>query len=120
MFLVNNGSWAVGSICHVIGSRPFNNRDQSANNYVVAIWTLGEGLQNNHHAFPSSAAHALTWWEPDVSMGFIRLLQALGLVWDVRLPSPRAIELARAVPLEGRLVPLAPCGREEQEEGSAS
>jgi stearoyl-CoA desaturase (delta-9 desaturase) len=103
MFLVNNGSWAVGSVCHVFGSRPFNNRDHSANNYLVAIWTFGEGLQNNHHAFPSSASHALTWWEPDVSMGFIRLLQALGLVWDVKTPSSRAIELARSVPLEARV-----------------
>ncbi|HWG43054.1 MAG TPA: acyl-CoA desaturase [Gemmataceae bacterium] len=102
MFLVNNGSWAVGSICHVFGTRPFNNRDHSANNYLVAIVTFGEGLQNNHHAFPSSAAHALAWWQPDLSMWFIRLLQGLGLVWDVKLPSRRLIEESRVKPLEVR------------------
>ncbi|HEY7312379.1 MAG TPA: acyl-CoA desaturase [Gemmataceae bacterium] len=104
MFLVNNGSWAVGSICHVFGTRPFNNRDHSANNYLVAVLTFGEGLQNNHHAFPSSAAHALTWWQPDLSMWFIRLLQGLGLVWDVKLPSRRMIEEAHVKPLEARQV----------------
>jgi stearoyl-CoA desaturase (delta-9 desaturase) len=102
MFLVNNGSWAVGSVCHVFGTRPFNNRDHSANNYWVAVLTFGEGLQNNHHAFPSSAAHAVAWWQPDVSMWFIRLLQGLGLVWDVKLPSRTAIAAALARPIEAR------------------
>jgi stearoyl-CoA desaturase (delta-9 desaturase) len=102
MFLVNNGSWAVGSVCHVFGTRPFNNRDHSANNYWVAVLTFGEGLQNNHHAFPSSAAHAVAWWQPDASMWFIRLLQGLGLAWDVKLPSRSAIAAARAKPIEAR------------------
>jgi stearoyl-CoA desaturase (delta-9 desaturase) len=102
MFVVNNGAWAVGSICHVFGTRPFNNRDRSANNYLVALVTFGEGLQNNHHAFPSSAAHAVVWWQPDVSMWFIRLLEGLGLVWDVKLPSRRAVAEARVKPLEAR------------------
>src|SRR5262249_11426513 len=56
----------------------------------------------NHHAFPSSAAHALTWWQPDLSMGFLRLLQGLGLIWDVKLPSRRMVEEARVKPLEAR------------------
>ena len=36
----------------MIGSRPFVNRDDSANNWPVAFFTFGEGLQNNHHALP--------------------------------------------------------------------
>jgi len=59
------------------------------------VATFGEGLQNNHHAFPSSAAHALAWWEPDFSLWFIRALEALGLVWDVKVPSPKTIAAAR-------------------------
>ena len=102
MFVVNNGAWAVGSICHVFGTRPFNNRDHSANNYLVALVTFGEGLQNNHHAFPSSAAHAVAWWQPDVCMWFIRLLQGLRLAWDVKYPSRRMIQEARVKPLDAR------------------
>jgi stearoyl-CoA desaturase (delta-9 desaturase) len=102
MFVVNNGAWAVGSVCHVFGTRPFNNRDHSANNYPVALLTFGEGLQNNHHAFPSSAAHAVAWWQPDLALYVIRLLQGLGLVWNVKLPSRKAIAEARHKPLEHR------------------
>ncbi len=97
MFLLNHASWCVGSICHRFGSRPFETRDHSANNYTVALFTFGEGLQNNHHAFQNSAAHGLAWWQPDLSMVVIRLLAALGLVWDVKLPTPEAIRSAQRV-----------------------
>lgn len=100
MFLVNNGAWAAGSICHAFGTRPYDTRDRSANNYLVAMFTFGEGLQNNHHRFPSSAAHAMAWWQPDLALVCIRLMQGLGLVWNVKLPSRRAIREARTKPLE--------------------
>lgn len=96
IFLVNHAAWCVGSVCHVFGSRPFDNRDLSANNFLVALATFGEGLQNNHHAFPSSAAHGLAWWEPDFSMWFIRALEAVGLVWDVKVPSAQMIAAKRS------------------------
>jgi stearoyl-CoA desaturase (delta-9 desaturase) len=99
MFLVNHASWCVGSVCHVWGWRPFRTHDKSANNYPVAFFTFGEGLQNNHHAFQNSAAHALAWWQPDFSMTVIRALQGLGLVWDVKVPTPEAIRAARNLPV---------------------
>jgi stearoyl-CoA desaturase (delta-9 desaturase) len=95
MFLVNHASWCVGSVCHVWGTRPFETRDRSANNYPVALFTFGEGLQNNHHAFQNSAAHRVAWWQPDFSMTVIRALEWVGLVWDVKVPTPEAIRAAR-------------------------
>jgi stearoyl-CoA desaturase (delta-9 desaturase) len=95
IFLVNHASWCVGSVCHVFGSRPFTTRDESANNWIVAVLAFGEGLQNNHHAFPSSHAHAVHWYEPDLSAWVIRLMAKVGLVWDVKSPSARALADAR-------------------------
>jgi stearoyl-CoA desaturase (delta-9 desaturase) len=95
MFVANQASWCVGSLCHYFGARPFDTHDHSANNYAVAVMTFGEGLQNNHHAFPSSAKHAILWWEPDFSWILIRLLALFGLVWDVRQPSLEAIARLR-------------------------
>ncbi len=94
-FAVNQASWCVGSVCHYIGARPFQTHDHSANNYAVAVLTFGEGLQNNHHAFPSSARHGLVWWEPDFSGTMIGLLARAGLVWNVRHPTPEAIARVR-------------------------
>ncbi len=53
--------------------------------------TYGEGWHNNHHAFPYSACHGLEWWQIDVTWYQIKLLEKLGLVWDVMLPSEKAL-----------------------------
>ena len=52
----------------------------------VAYLTFGEGWHNNHHAHPQSARHGLAWYEFDVNWYGIKTLEALGLVWDVKLP----------------------------------
>jgi len=95
MFLANHISWCVGSVCHVFGARRFDNRDRSANNYLVALFSFGEGLQNNHHAFPNSANHRVYWWEPDLSATLIQCMKWLGMVRDVKVPSREAVESAR-------------------------
>ncbi len=95
MALVNHAAWAVGSLSHRWGTTPFRTRDLSVNNYFVALVAFGEGLQNNHHAFPSSARHGLTWWQPDISGWIIIVLAKLGLIWNVKHPSASAIRRAR-------------------------
>jgi stearoyl-CoA desaturase (delta-9 desaturase) len=92
---VHHAFWAVGSICHLHGRRPFETRDQSANNYLVALLSFGEGLQNNHHAFPTSARHGMRWWEPDIAGWTIVLGKKLGVFWEVKHPSPAQIENKR-------------------------
>ena len=86
VFLANQAAWCVGSISHMIGSRPFVTNDNSANNWPVAVFTFGEGLQNNHHAFPSAYRHGMRWWEPDVSGWVLAVLAKAGIVWDLKMP----------------------------------
>jgi len=94
-FAANQAAWCVGSVCHAFGGRPFNNDDRSANNWPVAVLTFGEGLQNNHHAFPGSFRHAVRWWEPDLSGWLIALFRRLGLVWEAREPDQATIQQHR-------------------------
>ena len=86
--LIINGESAINSVCHLWGARRFDTRDTSRNNALVAIWTLGEGWHNNHHHHMGSANHGFCWWEVDVTYYLIRLLQLLGIVWDVRVAPP--------------------------------
>lgn len=76
-------TWLVNSATHLWGTRRFDTRDDSRNNGLIAAVTFGEGWHNNHHAFPRSAKHGLTWREFDVNWLQIRLLEKLGLVSDV-------------------------------------
>jgi stearoyl-CoA desaturase (delta-9 desaturase) len=88
IFAFEHATFAVNSICHTFGSRRYDARDESTNNWVVAALTMGEGWHNNHHAFPRSARHGLERGEIDVSWLVIRGLQRLRVASMVRLPTP--------------------------------
>jgi fatty-acid desaturase len=80
-----HATWLVNSATHKWGSRRFATRDDSTNNWWVALLTFGEGWHNNHHAYPTSARHGLAWYEVDLNWMAIRTLQALGLAWDIQV-----------------------------------
>ncbi|MFL5346156.1 MAG: acyl-CoA desaturase [Hyalangium sp.] len=91
--LVQQASFAINSVTHTLGTRPVSTRDDSRNNAVMAVLTLGAGWHNNHHAFPGSAFTDFRWWQVDASGLMIRVLARLGLAWDVRKPSPEALAM---------------------------
>lgn len=74
-----HSTWLVNSATHMWGSRRFETRDNSRNNWWVAILTFGEGWHNNHHAYPVNCRHGHAWWEVDINWYFINLLKVLGL-----------------------------------------
>jgi stearoyl-CoA desaturase (delta-9 desaturase) len=75
---------AVNSFAHTLGSKRFPTEDESRNSFLLAIITLGEGWHNNHHHYQSSARQGFYWWEIDISYYLLKLLAALGIVWDLR------------------------------------
>jgi stearoyl-CoA desaturase (delta-9 desaturase) len=95
VFLVHHVTWSINSVCHIWGSRPFRSHDESRNNVIFGFFALGEGWHNNHHAFPTSARHGLSWWQLDVSYLIIRGMALVGLARDVRIPSPDRIAAKR-------------------------
>jgi len=82
--LVTNLTSALNYFCHRWGYRRYATVDESMNNAVIAVLTLGEGWHNNHHYAPSSARAGHVWWEVDLLYWVIRLLARCGLVWNVR------------------------------------
>jgi stearoyl-CoA desaturase (delta-9 desaturase) len=100
----NHIVFAVNSICHVFGERPFETHDQSRNNWWMALLALGEGWHNNHHAFPSMAFHGMTAWQIDPTALVIRALARLGLAWRVKRPSGALVERRRKVVAPARLI----------------
>jgi stearoyl-CoA desaturase (delta-9 desaturase) len=96
IFLVHHVTWAVNSIGHRYGSRPFPTADESRNNFWLALPSFGEGWHNNHHAFPFAAEHGLRWWQFDLNARLIRILERLGLAWNVKRAGAQALGAAGA------------------------
>jgi sn-1 stearoyl-lipid 9-desaturase len=84
-------TFSVNSLAHVAGYRNYSTGDDSRNNWLVALLTVGEGWHNNHHQDPSSASNQHRWWEVDVSYYQIKMLERLGLAWNVKPPHHRTM-----------------------------
>lgn len=111
IFLANHVTYAVNSIGHYYGRRRFATPDESRNVIWLSIPSFGEAWHNNHHAFPKAAFHGFRWWEIDLTAVFIRVLETMGLAWNVvRIPrdkvDARAAHLARVG--GGRTAPAEP------------
>ena len=85
-----HATYFVNSASHMWGSRRFATGDDSRNNWWVALLTFGEGWHNNHHAHPVSSRHGLAWYEFDPTWLLLKVLSAVGLVWDVKVEIGRA------------------------------
>ena len=83
MLALHHVTYSINSLCHYFGRRRFETGDESRNLMWLSPFSLGESWHNNHHAFPTSAAHGLRRWEIDISAAVIRALERVGLVWDV-------------------------------------
>jgi stearoyl-CoA desaturase (Delta-9 desaturase) len=86
--LVYHATFCINSLAHVHGRQSYVTGDDSRNNWLLALITMGEGWHNNHHHYQSSANQGFRWWEVDLTYYLIRLLACLRLVWDVRTPPP--------------------------------
>jgi len=93
-----HGTFTVNSLAHVFGKRRYATRDHSRNNWFLALITFGEGWHNNHHHFPGSVRQGFYWWEVDLTYYVLRVLAAVGLIWDLKTV-PARIRDARRVPV---------------------
>ena len=85
--LLWHGTFTINSLSHVFGSRRYKTTDTSRNNFLLALVTCGEGWHNNHHYHQNTANQGWFWWELDATFYVLKLLSALGLISDLRLPS---------------------------------
>jgi stearoyl-CoA desaturase (delta-9 desaturase) len=88
-------TWSVNSICHMVGDRPWTDKDRSTNFWPLAIVSLGESWHNLHHADPTCARHGVGRGQIDISARIIAILERLGWAYDIRWPTPQ--RLARLV-----------------------
>jgi stearoyl-CoA desaturase (delta-9 desaturase) len=98
IFFMHHMTWSINSVCHFMGSRRFAVDDHSHNVFWLALPSLGESWHHNHHAFPRSAKHGLRWYELDVTALGIRVLERLGLAWNVTRIAPERQEARLAAP----------------------
>jgi len=119
--LLWHGTFTINSLSHMWGKRRYTTTDDSKNNPVLAIVTMGEGWHNNHHYYPRSVRQGFRWWQIDMTYYVLRALALVGIVWDLHVPSQKVIDgdlapapakkparaIAAPVPAEGVLASIS-------------
>jgi stearoyl-CoA desaturase (delta-9 desaturase) len=84
--LLHHVTWAINSVCHVYGERPFEMRagDRASNFWPLAILSFGESWHNLHHADPTSARHGVLRGQIDISARTIWIFEKFGWATNVR------------------------------------
>ncbi len=82
--LLWHDTFIINSLTHLWGKRRFDTTDDSRNNALTALLTLGEGWHNNHHYYQSSCRNGFYWYEIDVTYYVLKMMSWVGLVWDIR------------------------------------
>jgi len=90
-----HGTFSVNSLSHLWGSRRYATTDQSRNNFLIALWTGGEGWHNNHHHYMASVKQGFYWWEVDFSYYILKVMSWARLVSDLRVPPKHLLADAR-------------------------
>jgi len=83
--LVYHATFCINSLAHVSGRKRYVTGDDSRNNWLLAVFTMGEGWHNNHHAYQSSVRQGFKWWEIDPTYYLLCAMSWIGLVWDLKM-----------------------------------
>lgn len=103
---VQHATFTINSLSHVFGHQRYRTGDDSRNNFLLALLTLGEGWHNNHHHYPLSCRQGIRWWEIDITYYLLRMMSWIGLVRDIH-PVPNRI---KSRDLLKNTTPLPPVG----------
>lgn len=82
--LVFHCTFFINSLTHIFGRQRYETEDDSRNNWLLALITLGEGWHNNHHYAPCSASQGHKWWEIDITYYVLKILESFGIIWNLR------------------------------------
>lgn len=98
LLFASHAIFAINSVCHKWGERPYATKDVSTNNMILG-WLIpsGEPFHNNHHADPKCAYFGWHWYQPDMGKWMLQLLSLvriwrIRLVWNIRKPRPDLID----------------------------
>jgi len=75
---------SINSFAHIVGSRTYDTKDHSKNNFLLALLTFGEGWHNNHHHYSGSARQGFTPWQIDITYYTLLFMQKIGIIHGVK------------------------------------
>lgn len=89
--IVHHGTFFINSLCHVLGSRPYDRTQTARDSWVTALFTFGEGYHNYHHTFQNDYRNGIKWYHFDPGKWSIKFLSYFGIAYDLKQMKPEDI-----------------------------
>ncbi|MFG1591289.1 acyl-CoA desaturase [Halobacteriovorax sp. CON-3] len=89
---VHHCTFFINSLCHVVGTRPYDKGQTARDSWVMALFTYGEGYHNFHHTFQTDYRNGIKWYHFDPTKWLIRSLNFVGLTWNLKRTRPELIQ----------------------------
>lgn len=93
-------TFCINSLVHVLGRQRYLTGDDSRNNWLFALLSLGEGWHNNHHYYMASARQGFKWWEIDITYYVLCGLDKLRVVSELRPLPAHVLDGSRVISAE--------------------
>ena len=114
MFLCHHCTWFINSLAHYWGARTFSKEQSAVDNYIISVFTFGEGYHNYHHAFPRDYRNGIRWYHYDPTKWFIWTLSKLGLSTSLNRISEHRINRKKASEQKADLLDRGRMGKKQQ------
>ncbi|MBI2742417.1 MAG: fatty acid desaturase [Chlamydiales bacterium] len=84
MLVLHHFTWFINSLAHTWGSQKFSQEHSAVDNYLMSIFTFGEGYHNYHHTFASDYRNGVRWFHFDPTKWLIWTLSKFKLAHNLR------------------------------------
>ena len=98
-----HATFAINSVAHWIGSRPYSLENSARDSWITALITMGEGYHNFHHRFQADYRNGVRWFHFDPTKWFVWTMSHVKVTRKLRRAPREAIEKAKAVVREQKL-----------------
>ena len=85
-------TFSINSLAHLFGKKTYPTKDNSRNNWWLALFTLGEGWHNNHHFWPTTVRQGFKPFEIDITFYLLWLMSKFHLIHNLRLPPKELLD----------------------------
>ena len=92
---LHHSTFSVNSLAHMIGTRPYSEKESARDNALVAFIAVGEGFHNFHHTFMSDWRNGIRWYHYDPAKWWIGALSKIGLTYGLHTTPAARIETKR-------------------------
>lgn len=91
---VHHMTFFINSLCHIVGTQPYTDKNSAKDSPIMALFSYGEGYHNFHHLFQNDYRNGIRWYHFDPTKWLIATLAKLKLA--SRLKKTPAEDILRA------------------------